>query len=106
MSETNPRYIETVVLADSQSLTAGTAVTGDTGRIKAPVVCVELEDLEGAADDTVTVEIGGDVGTYEIEKRTLSATGSFVVGSVQAATTKVTSANGVTYSVEVRGNPN
>lgn len=100
------QWYRATTLADSESLTAGTPVSVATDRIKAPVVAIELEDLEGAADDTITVEVVGEAGTYEIEERTLSEPGSFVVGSVQADWTQITSSNGVTYSAEVRGNPN
>ena len=93
------------VVADSESLTAGTAVVEDINRLRSPVVCVALEDLEGAADDTATIEIVGDAGTYEVDSRTLSGTDTYTVDIPQAEDIRFTSANGVTYSVEVRANP-
>ena len=98
--------VEKAVIVDSVSLTAGTPETVDTSDVKAPVVCVQLEDLEGAADDTVTVEMVTPTGTYEVDSRTLSATGSYVVSSTHANQHQITSSNGVTYSAEVRSNPN
>jgi len=52
------------VIVDSTSLTGGTAETASIEGYHTPAICVELEDLEGNADDTITVEIAGDAGTY------------------------------------------
>ena len=98
-------WYDSVVVADSESLTAGTAVSEDINRLRSPVVCVSLEDLEGAADDTATIEIVGDAGAYEVDSRALSATGTYTVEAPQAGGIRFTSSNGVTYSVEVRANP-
>ncbi|GGO01797.1 hypothetical protein [Haloarcula pellucida] len=100
-----PKWYDSTVLADSQSLTAGNAVTGDISQYHTPAICVALEDLEGNADDTITVEVVGAAGTYEVDERTLSAVGSYIVEAPQADTVKVTSSNGVTYSIEARNNP-
>lgn len=100
-----PAWHATKVLADSASLTAGSAVSADVSKYRSPVVCVALEDLEGAADDTVTIEFDGTAGTYEADSRTLSATGSYTVEVPQCEAVSVTSSNGVTYSIEVRSNP-
>jgi len=99
------RWNEGVVVADSTSLTGGTAETADISELRDPVVCVALEDLEGAADDTATIEIVGDAGTYQLDQRTLSSTGSYTVSVPQARTVRFTSSGGVTYSVEARSNP-
>lgn len=98
------RWNDETVLADSASLTAGTAVTGDVSDLRDPVVCVALENLEASADDTATIEIVGASGTYQVDERTLSAAGSYTVDVPQASTVRFTSSNGVTYSVEVRAN--
>lgn len=90
------------VLADSASLTAGTAVTADITDLTSPTVLVELEDLEGAADDTVTVRVVGAAGTYTIDERTLSALGGYSVEIPPGDGVELESANGVTYSAEVR----
>lgn len=100
-----PAWDAVKVLADSKSLTTDTAVDALIGGFHTPAVCVALEDLEGNADDTVTVEIVGAAGTYEADSRTLSATGSYIVEIPQADKVQVTSSNGVTYSIEVRSNP-
>jgi hypothetical protein len=68
-------------------------------------VCVDVESLEGNADDTITIEVVGDVGTYELDSRTVSSTGSYIVDAPQADTVEVTSANGSTISAEARNNP-
>lgn len=96
---------DSTVLADSESLTGGTAVTATGLEYHTPVVCVALEDLEGNTDDTVTVEFDGAAATYEADSRTLSATGSYTVDLPQCEGVQVTSSNGVTYSIEVRNNP-
>lgn len=95
----------TRALADSESLTAGDAVTKRLRSLAAPVVCVALEDLEGETEDTATVAFEGDVGTYVADERTLSETGSYTVDVPRCETIQFTSANGVTYSVEVRADP-
>lgn len=103
-----PAWNETATLADSKSLTAGTAVSALVEKFRAPVICVALEDLEGNADDTVTIEFVGAAGTYQADQRTLSATdGSddYTVDVPQCEQIKLTSSNGVTYSAEVRANP-
>lgn len=99
------RWNDDVVVADSVSLTAGTAETADISELRDPTVCVVLEGLEGAADDIATIEFVGSAGTYEADQRTLSATGSYTVDIPQADTVRFTSSGGVTYSVEVRANP-
>jgi len=92
-------------VADSASFTAGETKTASIDGYHTPAVCVALEDLEGAADDTITIDVVGDVGTYEVDERTLSATGGYIVTAPQADSVEVTSANGTTLSVEVRNNP-
>lgn len=100
-----PRWNDSVVLADNDSLTGGEAVSGDTKKIRAPTVCVRCDDLEGATDDTVTVRVVGDAGTYDVAEETFSAAGeSAVVDVPQAPTVEIESAGGVTYSAEVRTN--
>lgn len=96
---------EAVVLANSESLAAGGETNALTDGLRDPVVCVALEDLEGSADDTLTIEFDGAVGTYEADERTLSETQSYTVGIPQCESVSVTSTNGVTYSIEVRSNP-
>lgn len=99
------RWNAAVTVANSQSLAAGTPETGDISDLRNPTVLVKLEDLEGAADDTAIVRVVGDAATYEIDSRTLSGPGSYPVEVPQAATVEFESSNGVTYSVEVRGDP-
>lgn len=96
---------KSVVIANSESLTAGTPVSVDVADLRSPEVLVALEDLEGAADDTVTIRVVGDAGSYEVDERTLSATGSYIVEAPQAESLEFESANGVTYSAETRANP-
>jgi len=93
------------VIADSVSFAAGTSEAASIDGYHTPAICVALEDLEGSANDTITVEVVGDAGTYEIDERTLAATGSYVVDAPQADTARVTSANGTTISAEARNNP-
>lgn len=99
------QWFDAVVVANSASLTAGTPEQAGISRLRSPTVCVALEDLEAAADDTATIRVVGAAGTYEVDSRTLSAAGSYVVDVPQAQQIEFESANGVTYSVEVRGNP-
>lgn len=100
-----PAWYASATLADSTSLDAGTAVTADVSRYRSPVVCVSLENLEGNTDDDATIEFVGAVGTYEADSRTLSSTGSYTVDVPQCDEVRFTSSNGVTYSAEVRANP-
>ncbi len=99
------RWNSAVVVADSTSQTAGDPSTADIAGLRNPTVCVSLEDLEGSADDTATIEFEGDAGWYRADERTLSATESYTVAIPQASQVRFTSSNGVTYSVEVRANP-
>lgn len=96
---------ESAVIADSATFGAPETKTANVEQFHTPAVCVNLESLEGNADDTITVEIVGDAGTYEVDQRTLSAAGSYVVDVPQAVTVQVTSANGSTLSAEARNNP-
>ncbi|SIS00319.1 hypothetical protein SAMN05421858_5116 [Haladaptatus litoreus] len=100
-----PAWNDSAIIADSQALTAGQTVTAAVRDYHSPAICVALEDLGGNADDTLSVEIVGDAGTYEVDSRTLSATGSYVVNVPQAPTVQITSANGTTISAEARNNP-
>ena len=99
------RWNKAVTIADSTALTAGTPVTKDIDDLRDPVVCVALENLGANTDDTVTIEIVGAAGTYEVDSRTLNAAGSYTLTVPQAAQVQFTSANGATYSAEVRANP-
>ena len=99
------RWNKAVTLADSALLAAGTPATKDISDLRDPVVCVALENLGANADDTVTIEIVGAAGTYEVDSRTLNAAGSYTVTIPQATQVSLTSANGATYSAEVRANP-
>lgn len=92
-------------IADSASLTAGESETASIDGYHTPAVCVALNDLDGNTDDTLTIEIVGDVGTYEVDSRTLSETGSYIIDIPQADTVRLTSANGTTISAEARNNP-
>lgn len=96
---------DSVVLADSTSLTAGTPVSADTADLRNPTVLVALEDLEAAADDTATIRVVGEATTYEVDSRTLSTTGSYIVEVPQATAVEFESSGGVTYSAEVRSDP-
>ena len=100
-----PAWNDSAVLADSKTFTAGETVTASVEKYHTPAVCVALENLEGNADDTITIEIVGNAGTYEVDSRTLSATGSYVVDVPQADTVELTSTNGTTISAEARNNP-
>lgn len=96
--------LDPVVLVDSDSLTAGDPVSEALHGLAQPVICVNLEDLEGNADDTVTIRFEGEAATYEADTRTLSETGSYTVDLPRADYVEIESANGVTYSAEVRPN--
>lgn len=96
---------ETVILANSESLAAATEVVELISGLRDPVVCVALENLEGSADDTLTIEFEGTAGTYQADERTLAETQSYTVDIPQCKAVSVTSSNGVTYSIEVRANP-
>jgi hypothetical protein len=100
-----PPWYAAVVLADSKTFNGGETVSASVEQYHTPAVCVAIESLEGNADDTVTVEIVGEAGTYAVDERTLSSTGSFIVDVPQADSVKVTSANGTTISAEARNNP-
>lgn len=103
-----PPWYGSTVLADSESLTGGNAKVANFGEgdgYHTPVVCIKLEDLEGATDDTVTVEFDGTAATYQQDQRTLSSPQSYTVDLPQCEAVRVTSSNGVTYSIEVRNNP-
>jgi len=95
------------IIADSASLTAGQAASAGSpvGDYHTPVVCVSLEDLEGNAEDTLTIEFDGAAATYLADERTLSSTQTYTVDVPQCEDVSVTSTNGVTYSIEVRNNP-
>jgi len=96
---------ETVILANSESLAAATEVEELISGLRDPVVCVDLEDLEASADDTLTIEFEGAAGTYQADQRTLSEPQSYTIDIPQSEAVSVTSSNGVTYSIEVRANP-
>lgn len=100
-----PRWYASAVLANSVVFSAGQTENASTEEFHTPAVCVKLESLEGNADDTITIDIVGDAAEYEVDSRTLSATGSYVVDVPQANTVKVTSQNGTQLSVEARNNP-
>lgn len=92
-------------IANSATFNAAETKSADISSYHTPAVCVALEDLGGSADDTLTIEIVGDAGTYEVDERTLSAAGSYVVDVPQAKQVQLTSTNGTTISAEVRNNP-
>jgi hypothetical protein len=100
-----PPWYDSSVIADSKVFEAAETSTASVEQYHTPAVCVSLEDLGGSADDTLTIEIVGDVGTYQIDERTLAETGSYVVEVPQADTVRLTSANGTTISAEARNNP-
>lgn len=100
-----PAWHAHAVIADSATFNADETKTADIQEFHTPAICVALENLEGNGDDTLTVEIVGDAGTYEVDNRTLSATGSYVVDVPQADTVQLTSSNGTTISAEARNNP-
>ncbi|MDR9431732.1 MAG: hypothetical protein RI568_13675 [Natronomonas sp.] len=93
------------VIADSASFGADETKTASAEGYHTPAVCVALEDLEGNADDTLTIEFVGAAGTYRADQRTLSSTDTYVVTVPQTDTVRVTSANGTTISAEARNNP-
>ena len=100
-----PNWYASAVLADSKTFAADETVTASVEQFHTPAVCVKLENLEGNASDTITVEIVGEAATYEVDSRTLSATGSYIIDVPQADTVRLTSANGTTTSAEARNNP-
>lgn len=100
-----PKWYDSATIADSATFDADETKTVSVEQFHTPAVCIALESLEGNADDTITVEIVGDVGTYEVDSRTLDATDSYIVDVPQADTVQVTSANGTTISAEARNNP-
>ena len=100
-----PPWYDSAVIADSDSFAAGETKSASVKQFHTPAICVALEDLEGAADDTLTIEIVGDAATYEVDSRTLSSTGSYIVDVPQAGQVQLTSANGTTISAEARNNP-
>lgn len=98
---------DATIIADSASLAAGTPAAAGTPveDYHTPEVCVSLENLEGNADDTLTIEFDGAAATYQADQRTLSSTQTYTVTLPQCDDVQVTSSNGVTYSIEVRNNP-
>lgn len=97
------------IIVDSVTFTAGQTENADVSEFHTPAVCVALENLEGNADDTLTIEIVGDAGTYTVDERTIGGVGGdqseYVVNVPQAKQVKLTSANGTTISAEARNNP-
>lgn len=93
------------IIADSASFAAAETKSASVKGDHTPAVCVALESLDGSADDTLTVEIVGNAGTYTADERTLSSTGSYIVDVPQSKEVRLTSANGTTLSAEVRNNP-
>lgn len=100
-----PAWYASEVLADSESLTAGEGVSAIVSKFRSPVVCIALENLEGSADDTLTIEFEGAAGTYQADERTLAEAQSYTLDIPQCEAVSVTSSNGVMYSIEVRANP-
>jgi len=103
-----PARDASTVLADSKTFNAGETALALIDGYHTPAVCVTLDGLDGSADDTVTIEIVGDAGTYRVDQRTISATdGSddYIVDVPQVDEVTLTSANGTTISAEVRNNP-
>lgn len=100
-----PRWYASSVIANSVTFSAGQTEQASVAEYHTPAVCVNLESLEGNADDTITIAIVGDAAEYEVDSRTLSATGSYVVDVPQADSVKVTSSNGTQISAEARNNP-
>jgi len=100
-----PAWYDSTTIADGKSFNSDETASADIEQYHTPEICVSLDDLGGETDDTITVEVVGDVGTYEVDERTLSAAGSYTVDAPQADTAKLTSANGTTISAEARNNP-
>lgn len=99
------RWNDHATVADSLTFTAGTPETADISELRDPVALVNLESLGGNADDTITIRVVGAAATYDVDSRTLSATGSYSVDIPQAGSVEVESANGTTISAEVRADP-
>lgn len=100
-----PSWYDSATIADNKTFSGGGTASADIEEFHTPAICVSLDDLDGETDDTITVEIVGDVGTYEVDERTLSSTGSYIVEAPQADTVELTSANGTKISAEARNNP-
>ncbi|UHQ96470.1 hypothetical protein [Natrinema halophilum] len=100
-----PAWNASTTIADSKTFAAAETATASIDGYHTPAICVDLENLEGNADDTLTIEIVGDVGTYEVDSRTLSETGTYIVDVPQADMMRLTSTNGTTISAEARNNP-
>jgi hypothetical protein len=97
-------YDDAIVIADSVSLTAGEPTSASVDGLPQSTILATLEDLEGAADDTITVRGTGAAGTYRLDQQTLSNVGEgVVVDAPNLDTVEIESSNGVTYSAEVRG---
>ena len=100
-------YERSATLVDSASLNAASAVAADVEGWRSPTVLVTPEDLEGNLDVTVTIRAVGDIGTYRIDERTVSATdGSddYTVDVPRCEAVELESSNSVTCSAEVREN--
>lgn len=93
------------VIANSKNFTAGESASALADGYHTPAVCVSLESLDGNADDTITVAFTGAAGDYDIDSRTLSEPGSYVVDAPQCESVSVTSTNGAVITAEVRNNP-
>lgn len=100
-----PKWYAEAVIADSATFGASETKSANVEQYHSPAVCVSLENLEGSADDTITVAIIGAAGTYEVDSRTISSTDSYVVDVPQCESVEVTSTNGTTISAEARNNP-
>lgn len=99
-------YGRAETLADSDSLTAGQAVTASIDGYRSPTVLVAPESIAGS-DDDVTIRVVGEAATYRVDQRTVSSTdGSddYTVDVPTGDSVEVESSNGDTYSAEVREN--
>lgn len=99
-----PTWYATRVIAQQKSFSEGETVTADIDEYQEPMVCVSLDSLNGMGGDVSTIAFQGDAGTYTVSEKYLSNTGSYTVKIPQSNYVEFTSANGATYSAEVRSN--
>lgn len=92
-------------IANSKTFQAGETASADVEGYHSPAVCVNLESLNSNAEDTITIGIVGAAATYDVDSRTLSSLGSYVVDVPQCDRVEVSSSNGTTLSCEARNNP-
>lgn len=97
------RWNKSIVLLDNEELVAGTPQTFDISRVRAPVIFVKRLDDAGG-NETVTVRLVGDAGTYQIHHEDLNEEESFLAKVPNCEEIELESSATLNYVVEARSN--